>query len=305
MEVILRNLFLFLGKNRLLNKAAKRFGLKFGGKRFVAGDTLETALGTIADLNAQGFSVTIDHLGEFVDDKKEALAMADHCVQAIEQIGERGLQSQLSLKLTSMGIDINRQLCLDNMKRILEAAQAHNVFVTIDAEDQAHTSDTLSIFKTLKASYDNIGTVVQAYLYRTVDDVMDLHEDDPNLRIVKGAYKESADVAFPDKADVDQNFKNLIAIHLLNGHYTAIGTHDDDIIQFTKSFVKEHHIPKEQFEFQMLYGIRLERQREIIDEGYHMRIYAPYGDDWYGYNMRRLAERPANVGFVLKGILKK
>lgn len=305
MEKLLRNFFLFLASNKQLTKAAKRYGMKFGASRFVAGATLNGALSTIKDLNNQGFSVTIDHLGEFVDNEVEAVEMADHCIQAIEGIARDRLNSQLSLKLTSMGLDISRELCLANMRRILDTAKEHGVFITIDAEDHAHTEATLDIFKELKSEYDNVGTVVQAYLYRTVDDLEDLNPYHPRLRIVKGAYKEPPEVAFPDKKDVDQNFKNLITIHLLRGNHTAIATHDDEIIRFTKELVRKHNIDKDQFEFQMLYGIRPERQRQILAEGYNMRIYVPYGEDWYGYNMRRLAERPANVAFVLKGVFGK
>lgn len=305
MDKILRNFFLFLAGNRQLTTLAKKYGMKLGADRFVAGATIESALKTIQRLNDQGFSVTIDHLGEFVDNEQEAEAMADHCIEAIRGFGENHLDSQLSLKVTSMGLDIDRDLCVRNLRRILDVAKAHGIFITLDAEDETHASPMLDVFKELKPEYDNIGTVVQAYLYRTVDDLQDLDAYDPNLRIVKGAYKEPAEVAFPDKKDVDQNFKNLIQIHMLSGHYTAVATHDDEIIRFTKELVKKHHIGNDQFEFQMLYGIRPERQKEIIKEGYKMRIYVPYGQDWFGYNMRRLAERPANVAFVLKGVFAK
>lgn len=305
MEQLMKNFFLFLGKNRKLTEAAKKYGLRFGADRFVAGATLESALGAIKKLNEQGFAVTIDHLGEFVDNENEANEMADHCIEAIEGIAREGLDSQLSLKLTSMGLDISRELCIRNMDRILAAAREHGIFITIDMEDHGHCEATLDVFKELRAKNDNIGTVVQAYLYRTIEDLEDLDEYDANLRIVKGAYKEPPEVAFPSKKDVDQNFKSLITYHLLKGHYTAIATHDDEIIRFTQQLVKEHNVPKDRFEFQMLYGIRKERQKEILAEGYRMRIYVPYGEDWYGYNMRRLAERPANVAFVLKGVFGK
>jgi proline dehydrogenase len=172
-------------------------------------------------------------------------------------------------------------------------------------EDYSRCGKTIEIFKSLKKEYDNVGTVIQAYLYRTIKDIDDLNQFHPNLRLVKGAYKESPRVAFPEKKDVDENFKKIIKMHLVNGNYTAIATHDDAIIEFTKRFVKENNIPNGQFEFQMLYGIRPERQLELVKEGYKMRVYVPYGTDWYGYFMRRLAERPANVAFVLKGMVKK
>ncbi|WLD92736.1 proline dehydrogenase [Alkalihalobacillus sp. AL-G] len=305
MENILRNFFLFMGKNRAATKMAKKYGLRFGAGRFVAGASLQSSIEVIKKLNDEELAVTIDHLGEFVDNEQEAREMTDHCIDAVKGIAESNLNSQLSLKLTSMGLDISRETVLSNMKRIMDAAREHNVFITIDMEDETRCQATIDIFKELKSEYDNIGTVLQAYLYRTVEDIQDLDSYNPNLRLVKGAYKESPSVAFPEKSDVDENFKKIIKMHLLNGNYTAVATHDDNMIAFTKEVVKEHNIPKNQFEFQMLYGIRVERQRELRDEGYKMRVYVPYGNDWYGYFMRRLAERPANVAFVLKGVFGK
>ncbi len=305
MENVLRNFFLFLSKNRFFTKIAKRYGLRFGAGRFVAGETVPNAVETIKILNRKGMAVTIDHLGEFIDSEHEARHAADECIEAINAIAQHHLDSQLSLKLTSMGLDISEELVLENMRKILEAAQKHDVFVTIDMEDQARCGKTLELFKELKKDYDHIGTVLQAYLYRTAEDVALLNEYHPNLRLVKGAYKESPKVAFPEKSDVDENYKKIIKLHLENGNYTAIATHDDAIIEYTKQLVEKMNIPRGQFEFQMLYGIRVERQEELVKEGYKMRVYVPYGNDWYGYFMRRLAERPANVAFVLKGVIGK
>lgn len=305
MEQVVRNFFLFLSKNKLLTKLAKKYGLRFGASRFVAGETIEQAVEVIKQLNKKGLAVTVDYLGEFVDNEQEANDMANHCIEAIEAIHREKLHSQLSLKMTSMGLDISEELVMRNMRRVLDAAKRHDVFVTIDMEDYSRCQKTLDIFKQLKTEYDNVGTVLQAYLYRTVSDIEDLKDYHPNLRLVKGAYKESQEVAFPDKKDVDENFKKIIKMHLLNGNYTAVATHDDAIIEYTKKLVKEYNIPNSQFEFQMLYGIRPERQEQLAREGYTMRVYVPYGTDWYGYFMRRLAERPANVAFVLKGIFRK
>jgi proline dehydrogenase len=304
-EQLMRDFFLFLSKNKALTKLAKRFGLRFGASRFVAGENIEQAIKVIQELNNKGLLVTIDYLGEFVDNEQEANEMANNSILAIEAIGREKLQSQLSLKLTSMGLDISDEVVLGNMCRILEAAKKNKVFVTIDMEDYSRAQKTIDIFKLLKREYDHVGTVIQAYLYRTEKDLEDLNDIHPHLRLVKGAYKESPEVAFPDKKDVDANFKRIINMHMLNGHYTAVATHDDAIIEYTKQLVKEHGIPNDQFEFQMLYGIRPERQVELVKEGYKMRVYVPYGTDWYGYFMRRLAERPANVAFVLKGMFKK
>lgn len=305
MEKILRNSFMFLSRNKMMTKLAKRYGLRFGASRFVAGDTIDHAINVIKELNSKGLDVTLDYLGEFIEDVQEANEMADNCIKAIEAIGNNRLQSQVSLKLTSMGLDISEEVVLQNMRRILTAAKRHQIFVTIDMEDYSRCEKTLEIFKTLRREYTNIGTVLQAYLYRTVKDIEELNEYNASLRLVKGAYKESHKVAFPEKKTVDKNYKQIIKMHLLNGNFTAVATHDDAIIQYTKTLVKTHRIPLEQFEFQMLYGIRPEKQLEIVKEGYKMRVYVPYGTDWYGYFMRRLAERPANVAFVLKGMFRK
>ncbi|WP_246946133.1 proline dehydrogenase family protein [Bacillus pinisoli] len=305
MEQLMRNFFLFLSKNKALTKLAKKYGLHFGAARFVAGETIDKAVAVIKDLNKKNLSVTIDYLGEFVDNEAEANEMADNSIEAVKAIGREKLDSQLSLKMTSMGLDISDEVVLRNMRRILEAAKENGVFVTIDMEDYSRCGKTIDIFKQLRSEYDNIGTVLQAYLYRVADDVADLNQYKPNLRLVKGAYKESPEVAFPDKKDVDENFKKIIRMHLENGNYTAVASHDDAMIEYTKQVVKELNIPKDQFEFQMLYGIRPERQLELVKEGYKMRVYVPYGNDWYGYFMRRLAERPANVAFVVKGMIRK
>lgn len=301
----MRNFFLFLSKNKPMTKLAKKYGLRFGAGRFVAGSSILQAVEVIRELNSQNLVVTIDYLGEFVDNEREANEMALECVEAIRAIGRENLKSQLSLKMTSMGLDISEGVVMKNMRLILDEATKQGVFVTIDMEDYTRCGKTIDIFKRLKSEYDNIGTVIQAYLYRTEKDIDDLNAYSPNLRLVKGAYKESPEVAFPDKKDVDDNFKKIIKTHLLNGNYTAIATHDDEMIEYTKRLVEEYKIPREQFEFQMLFGIRVERQHELVKEGYKMRVYVPYGTDWYGYFMRRLAERPANVAFVLKGVIKK
>ncbi|KKI93385.1 proline dehydrogenase [Bacillus sp. SA1-12] len=305
MEQLLRNSFMFLSKNRMITKLAKKYGLKFGAARFVAGENIDSAIKVIKDLNQKGLDVTLDYLGEFIEDEQEANEMADHCIEAIETIAKQQLKSQLSLKLTSMGLDISDEVVLKNMRRILTAAKHHEVFVTIDMEDYSRCEKSLILFKQLKQEFNNVGTVLQAYLYRTGKDIEELKKFQPNLRLVKGAYKESSKVAFPEKKAVDKNFKQIIKAHILNGNFTAIATHDDAIIDYTKRLVKMHKIPNKQYEFQMLYGIRPEKQLELVKEGYSMRVYVPYGTDWYGYFMRRLAERPANVAFVLKGIFKK
>ncbi|OEH93131.1 proline dehydrogenase family protein [Bacillus solimangrovi] len=305
MEAVSKNFFLTLSKSAVLNKAAKRWGMGFGASKVVGGQTFEKAIPIIKKLNEQGLCVTVDHLGEFVTSKEEAISRTEECITTVQAISREGLNSQVSVKMTSLGLDIDKELVVKHMKQILTEAKKYNIFVTIDMEDESRCQATLDIFKQLKAEFDNVGTVIQSYLFRSDQDLNILNEFNPNLRLVKGAYKESPEVAFMDKSDVDKNLKHLINKHLLNGNYTAVASHDDEMINYTKQVVREHDIPKDQFEFQMLYGMRSQTQLDLVNEGYKMRVYVPYGDDWYGYFMRRLAERPANVAFVLKGMFKR
>jgi proline dehydrogenase len=304
-QVITRDFFLYLSKNKALNRAAQNWGGNIAAGKIVGGLDFPSSIKFIKELNEEGLSVTVDHLGEFVTSHEIARERTAECIQTIENIAVQGLDSQVSLKMTSLGLDIDKKLVYENMTRILDIAEKHHIMVTIDMEDEQRCQKILDIFKDFKQRYTYISTVLQAYLYRTEDDMKDLNQYNPFLRLVKGAYKESAKVAFPDKADVDENYKKIIKMHLLNGNYTAIATHDDAMIDYTKKLVKEHHIPTTQFEFQMLYGMRTATQKELVKEGYKMRVYVPYGNDWYGYFMRRLAERPSNIAFALKGMTQK
>lgn len=302
MEMVLRNFFLFLSKNKTLNKSAKKWGLKLGAKHVIPGETIESAIDAVRKLNEQGLVCTVDHLGEFVFNREEAIESTDYCVRTIEAIAESGVNCNLSLKLTQLGLDIDRNLCRDNMRKILATAAKHHIFVRIDMEDYSHLDATLDLLAELRREYSNVGTVIQAYLYRAEQDVNNLKG--VSLRLVKGAYKESPEVAIQDKAKIDENYMEIIKQHLLNGSYTAVATHDHNIIAKVKQFANENNIPKTQFEFQMLYGFRTELQLAIAKEGYTMRIYVPFGNDWYGYFMRRLAERPQNVAFAARGLLR-
>ncbi|WP_106769478.1 proline dehydrogenase family protein [Paenibacillus faecalis] len=305
MESLMRNVFLFLSKNRIANRTAKKYGLRFGAKRFVAGEQIAEAITVVRELNERGIVATLDHLGEFIYTKEEATEAAEYCIATLNAIAESQVKANLSLKLTQLGLDISRDLCLNNMRSILEVASRHNIFVRIDMEDYAHNEASIALFCQLREEFGStIGIVIQAYLYKSEEDITNLHRYRPNLRLVKGAYKEPPEVAFPKKEDVDNNFIRIIEQHLRNGDYAAVATHDDLIINHVKAFAKEHNIPTSQFEFQMLYGIRTQAQQQLADEGYTMRVYVPYGNDWYGYFMRRLAERPANVGFVVKSMFK-
>ncbi|QGX67164.1 proline dehydrogenase [Bacillus sp. ms-22] len=305
MESVTRNFFLFLSKSSLLNHIARNWGSAVASKKIIGGKDFESAIPVIKRLNDQGMAVTVDHLGEFVTKAEIANERTNECIQTIQRIAEEKLNSHVSLKMTSLGLDIDDDLVYRNMKSILDTAEKHRIMVTIDMEDEQRCQKTLDIFKEMKSQYEYVSTVLQAYLYRTEKDLDDLNELQPFLRLVKGAYKESAEVAFPNKKDVDQNYKKLIEKQLLSGNYTAIATHDDQMIEFTKHIVKKHNIRTDQFEFQMLYGMRSETQQVLVKEGYQMRIYTPYGREWYGYYMRRLAERPANIAFALKGMTRK
>lgn len=305
MEAITRDFFLFLSKSNLLNQFAQKRGGSFAAGKIIGGTDFQSSIRFIRELNKQGLSVTVDHLGEFVDSIEVANDRTLECMQTIEMIKKENLDSQVSLKMTSLGLDIDHDLVVKNMTRILDTAEKHHIMVTIDMEDEPRCQATIDLFKQFRQKYSCVSTVLQAYLYRTEQDLKDLSVFQPFLRLVKGAYKEPAEVAFPDKKDVDENYKKLIKQSLLNGNYTAIASHDDMIIEYTKELAKSHQIPTTQFEFQMLYGMRSKTQLELVKQGYKCRVYVPYGLDWYGYFMRRLAERPANIAFAFKGMVKK
>ncbi|MBX6352572.1 MAG: proline dehydrogenase [Thermoflavifilum sp.] len=302
MEALMRSVLLSMARSERLGRLARRYGLRFGASRFVAGETLEDAIQAVSALNAAGIAATLDHLGEFVRDADEARASAEECVQVLNAIRESGVHATLSVKLTQLGLDIDPKLCLENMRRILSVAEEHGIWVTIDMEDYGHCAVTLDLFETLHREFSHVGTVIQAYLYRSLEDLARLSAQGCHLRIVKGAYKESPEVAYPDKKDVDANYLRLMETQLKSSGFTAIATHDENIIDHAKRFIAAQRIPKDRYEFQMLYGIKPQLQARLVEEGYPLRLYVPYGTDWYGYFMRRLAERPANVAFVLKGL---
>lgn len=298
-----KNFFLYVSRNKILNKAAKKWGLKLGASQVVAGDSIEKMVEKVKELNQKGLVCTLDHLGEFVTSKEEALEATESIVKTLEVMAAENLNGQLSVKLTKLGIDIDRPFCVKNMHRILEIAKSHHQFVTIDMEDYVHCQITLDILQELREKHDHVGTVIQAYLFRSEQDVKAL-KGIP-LRLVKGAYRESPHVAFQTKKDIDENYLKLIKYYLLSGSYTAIATHDHYIIAQVKQFVYENNISRDQFEFQMLYGFRKEMQQRLVTEEYKMRVYVPYGNDWFAYYMRRLAERPQNVSFALRGLFSK
>jgi proline dehydrogenase len=306
----MKDCFLFLSKRTLLQKLLSTSGpCKIISRRFVSGETLDESVKAAKDLNKHGILVTMDHLGESVCDEPSALEAADEYLHILEKLKpESDSNITVSLKLTQMGLDISDKFCLDNMRRITNKLKDYQKKLTIDMEDTPYTDRTLNIYTTLlKEGFSGTGIVIQAYLRRSEADIRNLLPLGPRIRLCKGAYKEPSKVAFPKKADVDNNYINLLAIMfspdaLAQGTYPEVASHDEAIIKWTINHVKQNNIPADKFEFQMLYGIRRDLQEKIVKEGYRMRVYLPYGTHWYPYFMRRLAERPANVWFMVKNM---
>ena len=275
--------------------------------RFVAGETVESAVKALRELNAAGISATLDVLGESVRSAAEARAARDSYVGALDRIQQVGADSHVSLKLTQMGIDIDERECVEHVRAIVSQARAGRAFVRIDMEGSAYTERTLELFtKRLHPEFgDSVGVVLQSYLRRTERDVASMIALGARVRLCKGAYQESADIAFPRKRDVDANYVACMEQMLERGNYPAIATHDERIITQAKAFVTRHGIPPTRFEFQMLFGVRRDLQQALRREGYRLRVYVPFGDHWYPYLMRRLAERPANIAFLLTNVVKE
>ncbi len=284
------------------NRMAKGFA-----NRFVAGETLDTALAAVRQLNSKGITATLDLLGESVHNEDEARESARLYIEMLDRIKKQKLDANASVKLTAMGLDISEDLCVSNMQDILERAREHETFVRLDMESSEYTQKTLELFyERLYPSYrGNVGIVLQSYLYRTYSDVMDANKASARVRLCKGAYKEPAVVAYPAKKDVDDSYLRCMRSLLKEGHYPGIATHDEAIVTATKRFARENDVRNDQFEFQMLYGVRRDLQEKLVREGFRMRVYVPFGTQWYPYLMRRLAERPANVAFITGNIVKE
>jgi proline dehydrogenase len=256
-------------------------------------------------INSEDILVTLDHLGENVTSLEEAAASRDVYVGALDQIATRGIQGNVSIKLTQFGMDQSEAACRENVERLVAHAAKLNSFVRIDMESSDYTGRTLRLVEDLHSRYGSVGTVIQAYLRRSDKDVEFLCARRIRVRLCKGAYLEPPEVAFPSKAEVNRSFLALMRLLLESGSYPAIATHDEGIIRETERFARERHIPREAFEFQMLYGIRRDIQRRLVSEGYRLRLYVPFGKAWYPYFMRRLAERPANLLFLLRNLLRR
>ena len=272
--------------------------------RFVAGETLAEAIFVARRINSEGISVTLDHLGENVTSLAEAAASRDEYIRALEEIRAAGLNANVSIKLTQFGIDIDEEACCQNVAMLVEVATRHENFVRVDMESSAYTDRTLRLVTELHSRYGATGAVIQAYLFRSEQDVELLSRQGIRVRLCKGAYLEPPSVAFERKADVDRNYIFLMKKLLESGTYPALATHDEAIIAEAENFVAARQIPASIFEFQMLYGIRRDLQKLLVSKGYRVRVYIPYGKAWYPYFMRRLAERPANVLFLIRNLIR-
>jgi proline dehydrogenase len=305
--MITRSVLLYLSEQEGLKDFAARFKLfKKLTTRFVAGENIEEAVTAIRLINQHGCTASFDHLNESVNDAAEAKAEMDEYLSVLARIEETGIKSNVSIKLSQFGLKIDPELAYRNAREIvLEAARRGN-FVRVDMEGSDVTQATIDIFKRLRGEFglNDVGIVLQSYMRRTMADAHDLLQIPARIRICKGAYKEPAEVAFPDKKDVDDNYVRVMQLLLSSGTYHGIATHDPKMIEATIAYVRRNQIGKDAFEFQMLYGIRRDLQEKLAREGYNVRVYVPYGKHWYPYFMRRLAERPANIWFVMKNLVK-
>lgn len=305
--MISRSALIWLSQQEGLKDFAARF--KFFKKlttRFVAGENIDEAVSHIREINAENCSASFDHLNESVGSDAEAEAEVLEYLNILKQITDTGINSNVSIKLTQFGLGLDPELAYRNARRVVEEAHRRGNFVRVDMEDSNVTQVTIDIFKRLRAEFDlnTVGIVLQSYLRRTYADAQELVKIPARIRICKGAYHEPPEVAFPDKKDVDANYVKVMQLLLSSGTYHGIATHDPKMIDATIDFASREGIGKEKFEFQMLFGIRRDLQRQLARDGYNMRVYVPYGKHWYPYFMRRLAERPANVWFVMKNVLK-
>jgi proline dehydrogenase len=305
---MLRSTLLYLSNQPRVFRFVRNNGLaKKFARRFVAGETLDDAFAVVRTLNANGITASLDLLGESVTNEREARAAESEYLRILDRIHEERLDANVSLKLTAMGLDISEDLCVAIMHDVLGRAQAYRTFVRLDMESSAYTERTLRLFEErLYPTYkQNVGIVLQSYLYRTWSDAERAIQLRCRVRLCKGAYKEPASVAYPEKREVDANYIKCMRALLECGVYPGIATHDPAVIAEAKRFVAEKGIDRSRFEFQMLYGIRRDMQEQLVREGYRMRVYVPFGTQWYPYLMRRLAERPANVAFITGNVVRE
>ncbi len=303
--MVLRDTLLYLAQNdNLRNFVISNRATRGVSRRFVAGEAIDEAIATSRVLNKSGMLVSLDHLGENVSDASAAQAAAQDYINILEKIKQTGVDANISVKLTALGLDISQELCEQNVQKILELSQQFAIFVRIDMEASAYTEQTVDIVLRMHQQFEHVGTVIQSCLYRSKKDVEQLIAQGVRVRLVKGAYKEPKTIALQNKKDVDHNYVQLMMMLLLKGNYPAIATHDESIIDATCKYARDHGIGRDAFEFQMLYGIRRDLQAKLVKQGYNVRVYVPYGSQWYPYLMRRMAERPANLVFVMSNALR-
>ena len=304
-----KSIFYALSRSATLKRLASTYGMRSPdsfARRFIAGETEEEAIEAARAVQAQGLRLTLDYLGESVRTVEEATAATREYVRLLDVIVASGIERNISLKLTQLGVDIDRATCVDNLRRILEPAQRAGFFIRIDMENSAYTDLTLQVFETLwQQQYRNIGVALQAALRRTEVDVRRMNQLGARVRLVKGAYKEPSAVAYQQKHEVDAAFVRLMRLLLDHGVYPAIATHDEAMLAETRNYATQQGIGIDRFEFQMLYGIRRDLQASLVAEHRNVRIYVPFGREWFPYFMRRLGERPANLTFVLKSVFRE
>jgi len=302
-------LFYAISRSAVLKRLASRYGMAGAAgfaRRFIAGETIDDAIAVAQRLQSQGLLLTLDYLGESVTTLDAAVAATREYVRLMDLIVAAGIERNVSVKLTQLGIDVDRATCVDNLRRILEPAGRHGFYVRIDMEHSQYTEMTLEIVETLwEQQYRHLGVALQAYLFRTDEDVRRMNALGARVRLVKGAYKEPPSIAYRHKADVDAAFVRQARLLLDEGTYPAIATHDERIIQAVRVYADNQRIPRDRFEFQMLYGIRRDLQASLVAAGYRVRVYVPFGREWFPYFMRRLGERPANLGFVVRAWLRE
>jgi proline dehydrogenase len=302
-------MFFALSRSGMLKRLASTYGMateRSFARRFIAGETVDEAIVCARRLQSRGMLLTLDYLGESVRSSEEATAATTEYIRLIDVLVAAGIERNISIKLTQLGVDVDRATCVDNLRRILEPAERHGFFVRIDMEQSTYTQTTLDVFETLwQLGYRQLGVALQAYLHRTERDVRRMNELGARVRLVKGAYKENADVAYQKKSEVDASFARLCRILLDEGTYPAIATHDEAMISMTRAHAAARGIDSERYEFQMLFGIRRDLQTSLAAAGHRMRIYVPFGTQWFPYFMRRLGERPANIGFVVRSLFRE
>ncbi|MCH7803244.1 MAG: proline dehydrogenase family protein [Acidobacteria bacterium] len=304
--MLFRTLILKLAQSEALMNFIAHMGRRSGlAGRFVAGESIEEAMPVVQELNDKGIVTSLNLLGEEVSDKNEAERSTQSYISLLKAIHENRVESNVSIKLTQLGLGIHRQVCEKHLRAILDTARALNNFVRIDMEGSRYTQDILDLFQQTFSLYPNhVGVVIQAYLYRSEEDVRQLSPLGCNIRLCKGAYMEPADIAFPKRQDVDRNFIKLLELLLLSPSYTAIATHNVSMIEHAHRFTAQHDVPLSHYEYQMVYGVGREYQNQIIRRGNKMRVYVPFGTHWAPYLVRRLAERPANLLFLLKSLFR-